>query len=219
MLYVDRLFQQFLAGLEALGLLEKSIVVLTSDHGEEFKEHGGFQHGKLYQETVRVPLIIRHPGKREGSRTSLLVSNLDLFPTLLAIVGVDNDRKMDGKNLISIRTPPSVLLGTSMTGNAERWMSYRRGNIKLIQECKAATNKYVLGAVELYDLEVDPGELVNLAGERPGLVRELQRELRSVVGGDLCAVMQAAMAGVDITVGMDAEGVEALKALGYVGDD
>ena len=124
-----------------------------------------------------------------------------------------------GKNLISIRIPPNHLLGTSMTGVAERWMSYRKGRLKLIQECKPATNQYLPGLVELYDLETDPKELVNLAAEHPGLAGELQRELRDLVGGELCTVMQAAMAGVDITVGMDDEGIEALRALGYVGDD
>ena len=103
--YFDTHFGKIIDNLEQLGILKNTIIILTSDHGEEFWEHGGFAHGHtLYNEVLQVPLIIdyssRLPSKRIGSSVQLL----DLFPTLLDLAGIPNDFELGGKNLL-----PSVL--------------------------------------------------------------------------------------------------------------
>ena len=75
--------------LKKNNLLDKTIIVITSDHGEEFKEHGGLLHGEtLYEEMVKVPLIIYLPGKKSGKRISSQVSIIDIMPTILGKIGI-----------------------------------------------------------------------------------------------------------------------------------
>lgn len=87
--YVDDVLRDFTARLEALGILEDLALVITSDHGEEFREHGRVGHLQLYPETLFVPLMIRHPGIREARRVPGLVSLVDLAPTVADLVGVE----------------------------------------------------------------------------------------------------------------------------------
>ncbi len=210
--YADALFGQLRSALEETGLLANSLVVVTSDHGEEFYEHGGFQHDRLTEEHVRVPLLVYHPAVRSASRSQVLTSNVDLFPTLLSVAGLEADLVLDGRDLTRLSTPPEWIAGVSMTGGKERWLSFRRGSLKLIQTCMPERSQV------LYDLAADPAELHDLHGERPEVTRDLHRELEVVMGGPPCAQMQAAVRGTSPTVGLSPENVEALKALGYLGD-
>ncbi len=86
----DRRLGGFLEFLRDAGLLDNAIVILTSDHGEELFEHGGWSHGQnLYDEALRVPLLIRQPRARDGgTRVTTLVELVDLMPTLLSLVGL-----------------------------------------------------------------------------------------------------------------------------------
>ncbi len=211
-LYADSLFDQLIAGLNELGFLDNSVIVVTADHGEEFKEHGGFQHDRLTEEHVRVPLIIRHPAVETALRTPVLVSNLDFFPTLLSLAGIEHDVLLDGRDLLHISQDPDWLVGVSMTGGKHRWLSKLKGRYKLIQTCMPET------AQRLFDLVDDPGESRDLSQELPSVTRELYRDLGNVLGGEPCAVMRAAVRGVDPTVGLSAENIEILKSLGYLGD-
>ncbi len=210
--YADTLFDQLIAGLRERELLDSSAVVVTSDHGEEFKEHGGFQHDRLTEEHVRVPLIIRHPAVRAPLRSKILTSNVDLFPTLLSLVGIEFERSVDGRDLTRISEQPDWIAGVSMLGARNRWLSMRRGRHKLIRMCMPEQEQ------QLFDLVADPGETRNLHQEMPGVTRELYRDLGRVLGGEPCPAMQAAMQGKGPTVGLSQENIEALKALGYLGD-
>ncbi len=211
-LYADTLFGEFLDGLRETGYLGSSVVVLTSDHGEEFKERGGFQHGRLNEEHVRIPLILRHPEGRSPLRTEVLASNVDLLPTLLSLAGIEPAGEFDGRDLTRLSAAPEWVAGVAMTSGKERWLSLRRGPNKLIQTCLPDTG------LELFDLSADPGERQNLHDQEPVRVRQFLRELGVVLGGPPCEVMQAAVQGTDPTVGLSQENIEALKALGYLGD-
>ncbi len=92
-MYADREFGRFIDLLKHLGLYDGSLIVLVSDHGEEFGEHGGFDHGRtLYEEQLRVPLIIKYPHSRwAGTVVTEPVSTIDVAPTLLEYVGVGAD--------------------------------------------------------------------------------------------------------------------------------
>jgi arylsulfatase A-like enzyme len=213
-LAADELLGRLLGKLQTLGLLATSFVVVTSDHGEELKEHGGFQHGRLTEEHVRVPLVVYHPSLPAPLRSPVLVSNVDLFPTLASLAGIELDVELDGRDLTRIGTPPDWIVGVSMTGARERWLSLRRGSLKLIRTCLAQSDQQ--GGLALYDLAADPGESRDLHRELRDETRELQRRLRSVVGERPCAAMQAAATGGSPTAGLSAENVEELEALGYL---
>ena len=208
--YADSLFAQLMAGLERLRLFERSVVVLSSDHGEEFGEHGGFQHGPLWEEIVQLPLIVAHPAIGEPLRSDLLVSNVDLFPTLLSVAGIANESPLDGRDLTSIEHPPDTLVGISMTGGKERWASLLRERHKLILTCMPERRH------ALYDLVEDPRELVDRGPADGDTAQELFDRLSTILGGDPCQVIQGAARGVDVTVGLDEESIDALKALGYL---
>ena len=210
-LYADTLFGRLLHGLEVQGYLENSIIVLTSDHGEEFKEHGGFQHDRLTEEHVQIPLLLYHPDVRTGSRTTILASNLDLFPTLLSLAAIPNEAVLEGHDLRSLQAAPSRVAAVSMTGGRNRWLSLRKGDLKLILTCMPEQS------AELFDLDTDPLETRNLATELGQELRSLLKELDLVMGGDACQLMQAAVRGATPERGLSQETIEGLKALGYLG--
>lgn len=104
--FADRYFGRFLELLRALDLYDDSLVILLSDHGEEFREHGAFGHGRtLYEEVTRVPLVIRFPhGRWSGLTTASPVSLLDLAPTILDLAGWKGQRgvELDGESLLRV---------------------------------------------------------------------------------------------------------------------
>jgi arylsulfatase A-like enzyme len=102
--YADREIGRLLAHLRARDLERETLVVLTSDHGEEFGEHGGFEHGhSLHDEVLRVPLLLAFPGGRHaGRRVAPTVSLLDLAPTIRAVAGLPPDPGAEGASLLPL---------------------------------------------------------------------------------------------------------------------
>lgn len=99
--FADKAIGDLLDGLDSRGLGENSIVVFMSDHGEEFFDHGGFAHGHtLYEELLRVPLILRLPGRiPAGARVPGIVRLIDIMPTLLSLLGIEIDAGLEGRDL------------------------------------------------------------------------------------------------------------------------
>lgn len=209
--YGDQLFGEFLGFLEAEGFLETSIVALTADHGEEFKERGNFQHRHLHEETLRIPLIIRHPQVDRGSRTDTFYSNVDLWPTLAAIVDAPQPKQGDGWNLLLPENPERAFVAVAMTDQRYRGINLRKGDEKLILNCVPEVR------VQLFNLADDPKEVSDLAETQTGRVRELLHILR-LVGGteDPCLGIEAALDGRDPTAGLAPKTIESLRALGYL---
>ena len=100
--YHDEYFGKFLAKLRELGLDENTIIVVTSDHGEEFQEHGSWGHGhSVYQELLGVPLMFRWPGViPANARIGPVVSTLDIGPTVLEATGVPIPEEFEGRSLL-----------------------------------------------------------------------------------------------------------------------
>lgn len=194
---------------------DDTIVIVTADHGQEFLEHGGVGHGfTLYSELTRVPLVLRVGDDGPRGRSSANVSNMDLLPTLRELLNTGAARGDRGRSLLEeVETAgrgsrPIFAMRTShpVTGPT-RLRSIVRGEHKLIHH-------QVTGERWLYDLEADPGERTNLAGERPGVVRELLELL------DLQDEFAAKAAVLDSGQReLSAEEIEHLRALGYVGDE
>ncbi len=145
------------------------IVVVSADHGEEFREHGGVYHGfTLYEEQIRVPLMIRAPGLAPR-RVSAPVELVDLAPTLLGALGAPTPPTMRGDDLRSLLSDDATEAGPAFAGVGPRRMVVR-GRHKLIANLR-------FGVFELFDLEGDPRERDNLAAREPVLKEDLEGEI------------------------------------------
>jgi arylsulfatase A-like enzyme len=98
--YLDDVLRSLIEGLSAQGKLERTLVVVLSDHGEEFSEHGYYQHGgTVFEETLRIPLVFVGPGVEPGRRIETQVSLIDVVPTVLDLLGVPGASESDGVSL------------------------------------------------------------------------------------------------------------------------
>ena len=166
--YTDSELGRVLAGLAALGELDQTLVVITSDHGEEFWEHGWKAHDEsLYDEVLRVPLILRAPGLVPGGRRiPTQVSLVDLAPTVLDLLGVPAPASMQGRSLVPLfRDPAAAELAARPAFSQLR---KRSKQIELLA-ARTPTRKWIWrnggrGApLEVYDLTRDPKEHQNIA--------------------------------------------------------
>jgi len=149
---------RLLADLEAMGLYEDLLVVLTSDHGESLLEHGATLHGSWWQEVLRVPLVVKWPGnRRAGTVTRRRTGATDLVPTLLAAAGLPADPDLPGRDLRSPARRPVV--------SDDGWLALYDGRWKAVVGAA--------GGDRLYDLAADPGETRDLATERPAELARL----------------------------------------------
>ena len=211
--YLDACVGEITAELKRLGIYDDTLIVLTSDHGEEFWEHGGFEHGQsMFDELLRVPLILRLPKAALVERVAAPVSHASLAPTLLSLCKIDYDPQ-------ELPLPPLVqdLERPEVRVSAEPLVS----SMTLYFEDRTAVVfdgwKYVRYAItareELYDLERDPGETRDRSEEEPerlNAARELlARELERAEALRRKLDLEAAAAPVD-------EGTRrGLRALGY----
>ena len=112
--YADGVLESFFAELAELGLEEQTTIVITSDHGEEFREHGRVGHTQVYPETLHVPLLVLHPDLEAGRRVGELVQSIDIAPTLLELAGAPPLEDAAGRSLVPL------LLGESR-GDSRAW--------------------------------------------------------------------------------------------------
>ena len=195
---VQRTDAALTAILDALGPVPERgrILVMTSDHGEEFLEHGGMLHGHAFhQEVIRVPLVIAGlPGRAAGSEELGVVGHIDVMPTLLAAAGLSYERLV-GQDLAGpIESRIYVSENLSTLPSDER-IAAREGDWKLIRGPG--------DRVRLYHLGDDPGELTNVAAQHPDVVERLTGAL----------TVEAAE---PIPVELSEEDHRMLEALGYV---
>ncbi|HEY2387158.1 MAG TPA: sulfatase [Candidatus Binatia bacterium] len=199
---LDDVLRGLFAYLRARGLWEGTLVVVTADHGEEFLEHGGLLHGRtLYEELVRVPLILRGPGVPRGRVVRHVASLVDVVPTILAAVGVPPPDALDGRSLLPLVAGDDVRWADRAASEADqtrRKRMVRVGPLKLIRD--------EAGGDELYDLRDDPGERRNLAAERPREVAELAAAMASMLAGAAPAAPPT----------LDDDTRARLRALGYL---
>ncbi|MDJ0652682.1 MAG: sulfatase [Xanthomonadales bacterium] len=207
--YLDHLFKELMGELERQGLKDNTLVVVTTDHGEEFMEHGQVQHNALYEELLHIPMIIHHPGGIPG-RTDVPYSNVDLLPTLAAVAGIEHPPVMDGLDLTQPVPAARKRVSTGMTHNTRRDMSSTSGDNKFIVLCKPEYRE------ELYNLASDPGEQQDLILDDPDLAASLFDGLESVATRDPCEAIQLAIGGTSPTQDLTPEQIEQLKSLGYI---
>lgn len=175
--YWDSEFGKLLDFLRRRGLYDELTIVVTSDHGEEFNDHGGFWHGTtLYDEQVRVPLLVKLPrSRRGGTVVRHWVQSIDLMPTLLDELEVEVPEGVQGGNLFT--GTDVVYAEESHEGNVLESVRQLEGTDahKLITANPG--NPRGLAPVELYRVDLDPAERNNLAVDHPEQVRLVTKTL------------------------------------------
>jgi arylsulfatase A-like enzyme len=215
---------RILDAIRGFGVLDKTLVIVTADHGENLGDHGMIDHVySLYDTTVRVPMIVRYPPRfSAGEAVGDVVSLIDIVPTVLEITGTqspedtleglvlddprvrdrlsvfaENGRPINGIRLLEKRFPD---FDTATIDHPMRMI--RSSSFKLIWTADVSA--------ELYELEADPGELHDLSVDRTDLRNQLLSELRSWSLGIEPRVTPKAFES------RDDESLERLRKLGYV---
>jgi len=175
----DRRFKEFVEELKRLGLLGKTIIIITSDHGTEFYEHKRFDHGfSLYEELIHVPLVVYLPGLKGGTTINEQVRGIDIMPTIF--------------DLLQIKPPESVqqqMRGVSlvpfMQGNPRPLTAFSETDYRLFTHKRSIRTpdgwKFIYSLEndkkELYNLAADPAEQNNLVDKERRKAYELEQEL------------------------------------------
>jgi arylsulfatase A-like enzyme len=180
--YTDSELERLFDAMRRRGVFENSIVIVLSDHGEEFFEHGKFQHSQLYEEVLRVPLIVRLPGGWGGGRViDTPVALIDVMPTLLELLGVDPPAdqlpgriRKHGVSLApallqtgSLRNRPIISEHVAMRGGNWTWeVAVEANGAKLIYD-QVRGERMPDGVIryerQFFDLRTDPDETKDLS--------------------------------------------------------
>ncbi|HVR96413.1 MAG TPA: sulfatase [Thermoanaerobaculia bacterium] len=204
--YFDTRLAELIAALRESGRLDDTVLVLASDHGEEFLEHGHIKHCRtLFDTSVKVPLLMKVPGVG-ASAVPHPVENVDIVPTLLDYLGIDTaGLTLEGESLrplIEGEAPPPESGGHQLASQGP-WRSVADDRFKLIQDLAA-------GSFALYDLDADPGETTDVLRRE----RRAFHELREALTAWLAITEGEAAAGESLRQAEEAE--KKLRSLGYL---
>lgn len=210
---VGRLFD----ALRAHEAWDRSLVILTADHGEELFDRGGFSHGyTLAPEVARVPLLVKLPGQREGRVVDTPVSLVDLAPTLLGLAGLAPAMPLDGESLLPLLRGEEgaagrlagrkLLLDLDWPGRCQA-RALVAGGRRVIATDRDYQGRS--GVLELYDVRRDPTERRDLAGQHDA---EAQSLLDALLAESSRLEAAALPQDADATADVD---MERMKALGY----
>ncbi|MBI1247829.1 sulfatase-like hydrolase/transferase [bacterium] len=169
--FMDAQVGKLTGALDRLGLADDTIVVFTADHGYHLGEHEFWQKMSLHQESTRIPLIIRVPGKKAGTTTTL-AQQIDIYPTLAELCGLKVPPHVQGKSLVPLWDHPNRAIHEevyTLRGKADH----------LLNTDHWAFIRYGSGGIELYDMQNDPQQFTNLAEDPKytATVEEMQMRL------------------------------------------
>jgi arylsulfatase A-like enzyme len=173
--FLDHQLGRLFSVLRKKRILKDTLVLILSDHGDEFLEHGGtVHHPKLYEELVRIPFILYCPRITSARRVSRLVRSVDVLPTVLDAVGIENDYELDG-----------ALLTRVIRGNDENLPDYAYMDMPPFRGIRTEEWKLIrnerTSRIELYNLIEDPLERNDVADSKPSITSNLSGRLDAVV--------------------------------------
>jgi len=211
--YVDDQLGRVFRALKQGGLWERAAVLVTADHGEGLGQHDWMHHGYIYNEQLRVPLILKWPAgvgpRAKGQRESRLVSLLDVVPTLVRHLGVpvapERRARYEGLDLFAAETSRDFLFAERTTQEFDwaekRWFALTGLRWKYLHRSDEGD--------ALFDLEADPGETTNVIARHPEIARSMRRRIDDTLAS-------ARVPEADVPDGLPEELVEELRGLGYV---
>ena len=213
--YADTQIGRLVKRLKMLGLYDDAMIIVTADHGEEFWDHGGFEHGHtLYDELVHVPLIVKYPKAFVPSRrvVQTQVRTVDVMPTVFDWFGIPGPQTFVGESLTSLVSGPAGedrIAWVEGTLYGDDRLAVRGSRYKYV-----VTDPGGAGAKEeLYDLIADRGEQENLSAERP----EVLLEYRLLVSEHYTALRARVRRwSVPRPVELGPDEIDMLKSLGYL---
>ena len=209
----DKYLGRLLRKMKGMGLMNNTYVLLVADHGEEFLEHGDFEHGKnLHKEQTHVPLIIVGPGIPEGFRHKGLVSIKDIPKTICSLTGVEPAKTFTGDSLYPF---PGDILDKPLFGE-----THSKGRDMLSVRFRNPGSDRMLflynpktGTRQLFDLGKDPGEYENLAEHHPEKAEDAFLLMNGIIKEENVLGLEF---GTGEKVKLDANDLDALKGLGYL---
>lgn len=206
--HVDFHIGKLIETLESMKILDDSLIIITSDHGEEFSEHGLYRHGfQLYDETVRVPLIFYWKNNLDVHVRDEIVSGIDIAPTIMDFCGLDLPSTMLGSSLLSKKKDEPILFCTHFINQKQRGM--RMGKWKLIENVAA-------GEIMVFDMEHDPGERQNLFPDSLQEREQLLKAYKQLLAKHAVKMEDAEVKRPQQPSAMDDETREQLEGLGYL---
>lgn len=172
----DQRVGNLLQELRTSGLLDRSVVIVMSDHGDEFMEHKALDHGAtLYEEQLHVVTMIRFPGYTKRKDINTPVRTIDIFPTVFDALNIDGPTGVDGESLLPLLRGESKTLPVFAETDYRLFRhlrSYREGDYKLILDLQD-------GEKELYNLKDDPQEVKDISSYEPRRTYEMEQILRT----------------------------------------
>ena len=205
--YADEIVGRFFDRLRALDLYDRATIILLSDHGEGLGDHGEQEHGLfLYQETIRIPLIVKLPGRAAARRVAAPVQQIDIAPTIADLVGAAKPAAARGRSLKPLLDGTGTIADAGIYAEA-LYSRYHFGWSELYALTDARYRLIRAPRDELFDLERDPQESSSVAAARP--------QVRQAMRAALDALIQNAAIGTPAAI--SAEDKQRLAALGYVG--
>jgi len=170
--YVDEAVFDLLQTLKGQGLYEQALIIVSSDHGEEFGEHGRYGHTQVYEECCRVPLMVKFPhGRFAGRRIPDVVQLTDLYATILDVAGCPAPNGTDGHSLVGLLEERDTPHGAAFT-QRHAYQALRTRSAKLIRSVRT-------GDYKLYDLALDPHEQENVVATREQDFENLRKPLET----------------------------------------
>jgi arylsulfatase A-like enzyme len=204
LLYADALVGQIVDELKAAGMFDDSLLIITSDHGEAFAEHGALEHGNtVFDEMIRVPLIVRGHGVR-AHEVSRQVGLVDLFPTMDELFNLASGVNFDGASFAASLGGDTELLTGAYYARAYG------PRLKFTLRGERFKYQYIDHADFLFELPTDPGERQNIAARYPALTAVMRQR------GLLMVATNSARSGKGSLVELSAEEEEELRNLGYL---
>jgi arylsulfatase A-like enzyme len=210
--YSDWLFGRVRRLLTEEGAWDNSLIVVLSDHGEEFGEHGGREHRQLFAETVHVPLLIRFPdgvGKRGGT-VDRTVRTMDVMPTVFDALKLPVNAANQGVSFLPLVSGKGAYAPPMVTYDDRDFQ-----RVRLVRDGLVYTNQHTeIGDEWLFDEAKDPAERHNLAGERPADLQRMQQLAEEQRRSD--AEFLSSLRGARREPRIDPTVLEQLKQLGYI---
>ena len=215
--FVDSCIKDLLKKLITLGIYDKTMIILTSDHGEGFIEHDHWYHGySIYQEQIRIPLIIKYPNRKPNAEVvTSPVRLIDVMPTIFEILEITkNLPDMEGKSLV--RSNKEGEMRDVYIDNNLINKNIFKGLIEdnewkyIFTEASEIKDVSDFGDEELYNIKNDPGERQNLLKIKPDIVKRMRKKLAGYL--KYCKEKEIASS----QVSLDYETAQQLKSLGYL---